>query len=131
MIELLGELLTLSSKVIDLAREVARFDEEELTREVGEEELFELYVELRRLRERAKSLGGEGFSAEGFVVKLSEQVRDVEQEWAARKGEMVLEEAERAEEVDAEEDESGVCSRCGVPDGAYDSFCAGACNCSE
>lgn len=38
----------------------------------------------------------------------------------------------RGEELEEEELwNDGVCSRCGVPDGTYDSFEEGGCNCSD
>ena len=102
--------------MIDAGRHVARFEEEELTREVKKDELDKLRVDFGSLCAQVCALVG---GVQEPLEKLLEELKDIELERAAR------EEERKAREKD------GVCSQCGVLDGAYDSFSAGACNCSE
>ena len=84
--------------MIDLGREVARFDEQELSREVSEEELTEVRRELDSLRERVKLPESEAALIEGLLARFSSQLEDIEKERVARSEERAREKAEQEEE---------------------------------
>jgi hypothetical protein len=126
MYKLLRQLLKVSVELTDVGRVVARFDASHYAFGAEGVELSEVDERIDKVR---KALEESEDSSDKSQIReygrLAEQLRDIEREWRG-----VSENCGDPDEEEGE-DEQGVCIRCGVPDGTYDSFSPSACNCLD
>lgn len=123
MYKLLRQLLKVSVELTDVGRVVARFHASHYAFGAEGVELSEVDERIDKVRKALEE--SEDLSDKSQIRehgRLAEQLRDIEREWRGV--------SENCGDPEGE-DEHGVCVRCGVPDGTYNSFCPSACNCLD